>query len=286
MLIPILAALISGTCFALMQVAMKRLTTPNAHPFALLHLMGYLFPLWAGLFIFTHASGLLTYTLTPQALVFPVGWAIMATTTSTIMLFLFRKFSLTEMMGYRKALVTLGALGIDILLFAQHFPPLKLASIGFLLAGAVALSHSCKRLPTLRESGILLIWCSLFVVQITLYKEGLQHQPDILANAILAQMSSTLIYAVMGVATPASSPASGLNPWWAFAMVALAFAGTAIEGFAYGGLPLAVVMLLTILPGTLFAAHDLWHGHIARSPRAFAALAALATGFALLIFAH
>lgn len=287
LLIPIASALGSGLLFTLMQMQMKHLTTPTSSPFLLPQFMGYLFPIWAGLFVVTDATGLLTYNLSPKALLFPLGWACCATSTTVVLIFLFRKFSLTEVAGYRKALLTLGTLGVDVTLFQQHFSALRLGAVGLLLGGALGLSHSSHRWPNAKEAVILVLWSAAFTLQLTLYKEGILHQPHVMANAILAQSCSTFIYACMSLfQKPAQPDTTPLPHLPLVLMVGCALLGTLIEGFGYAGLPLAIATLLTILPATLFAAHDLLGGHIARSPRAYAALAALATGFGLLMLGH
>jgi hypothetical protein len=294
--IPMLAAFSSGLAFAVMQLQLKHLTTPTTSPFFLPHFLGYLFPVWAALFILTDATGALTYTLTPQALLFPLGWAAMTSSTTVILMFLFQKFSLTEVVGYRKALVTLGALGLDVFLFSLHMPWSKLAAVGFLLAGAIGLSQSAHRLPTRREVLILLVWCFMFTVQLAFYKEGIQHQPHIMSNTILCQGFNTLIYACFSAlpfaktsALSATSVPSGnvsvpLLPL--LTVLACALFGTMVEGFGYAKLPLSVALLLTLLPAALFAAHDILGGHIARTFKAYMALGSLAVGLGLLIFGH
>lgn len=283
-MVPLLAALASGTAFALMQLVLKR-HAAHSHPLLLPSLLGLLAPVWALLFIVTHATGTLTYNLTPGALLYPLLWALCTVTTTTILVWLLRSFSLTEVTGYKKALLTLGALGADITVFHQKFPAIKLAAIGLLLAGALGLSHTRSRMPTWREALVLLLWCGLMTAQITFYKEGLLQQPHVLSNSILAQFFSTVMYSAFnfmpGMRQLKRPPLSLTLP-----LLACALTGTLLEGFGYAGLTLAAVMLLTILPATLFAAHDLWRGELPRQFRTYGALGAIAAGFALLIFSR
>lgn len=280
-MLPLLAALASGTAFALMQVVLKR-HAAHSHPFLLPSLIGLLAPVWAALFIGTHASGALTYNFAPGALLYPLLWAVCTVSTTTILVWLLRSFSLTEVTGYKKALLTLGALGADIAVFHLKFPAAKLAAIGLLLVGALGLSHTRSRLPNLREALVLLVWCGLMTAQIVFYKEGLQQQHHVLSNTIIAQFMSAVMYSALNflpnIGNHSKPPLSLTLP-----LLACALAGTLLEGFAYAGLPLAAVMLLTILPATLFAAHDLWRGDLPRHARTYGALAAIAAGFILLI---
>jgi drug/metabolite transporter (DMT)-like permease len=283
-MLPILAALTSGTCFAIMQLMMKRHTTQTSHPFLTPAFFGLLTPFWLLMLAGNGTLHSLTFNLTPMGLLYPALWAAVTVTSTCILVWLFRTFSLTELTGYRKALITLGALVSDVLIFAIAFPLPELVAIALLLTGALLLSRSRSRLPSLAEFAILVGWCSVMTIQITFYKEGQHHQSSVLANTILMQLTSSAIYASMWLLPQVRRQAAKL-PWQAIAvMLACNIAGTLLEGFAYAGLPLAALMVLTILPSTLFAAHDLWHGHLPRHPRSYVALAILALGLILLMF--
>lgn len=287
MMLPILAALASGTLFAGQQLIMRRYTDTAASPLIIPAQFGLVFPFWLLLWAGTSTTGTLTFNLAPGTLVYPLLWGFVTISATTTLVWLFRKFSLTELAGYRKALITLGALLMDITLFHLSFPPAEIAAITLLLFGALLLSHSRSRLPSLQEAGILIIWCSIMTLQISLYKEGQQHQTGVLANAILMQTVSSAVCAGLWLAPAlrqrrAQGQAILLPTLPLLGMLACNLAGTLLEGFAYAGLPLAVVMVLTILPATLFAAHDLVSGHLPRKPRTFAALGVLALGLLLL----
>jgi hypothetical protein len=281
-MLAILAALTSGCMFALQQLIMKRHAASKSTPLFVQAQFGMLAPIWVMALLLLHGSGKLTFNFEPQALMFTAAWGLVTVTSSTILIWLFRTFSLTELAGYRKALVTLGALIMDIVIFRHAFPAPEIFAISTLLAGALLLSHSRNRLPSLAEFAILVGWCGVMTAQITFYKEGLNHQPHILANTILMQATSSSLCALLWL-LPQVRQAGALPVKPLLLMLACNLTGTVLEGFAYAGLPLAVLMVLTILPSTLFAAHDLWHGHLPRHPRAFLALGLLAMGFILLV---
>lgn len=281
-MIPLLAALSSGLAFTALQVLFKRHTSPKLTPLALPALLGLMAPLWATLLATTHSHHLLTYTLTPQALLYPALWAFTTVATTTTLVWLLARLSLTEVAGYRKALITLGALTSDVLVFATNFPALKLAAIALLLTGAIMLGKTRHRLPTRAEALVLIAWCSALTLQITCYKKGVLAQPEVLSHTILAQLFAATLYALLWLLPSVrKAPLPGLP--LILAMLACAFMGDALEGFAYKNLPLAAVMLLTILPATLFAAHDLWRRDLPLTRKSLAALAALLTGFTLLM---
>lgn len=282
-MLPILAALASGTAFALMQLIMKRHTTATSTPFLTPAFFGMLTPFWLLMLAGNGTLHTLAFNLTPSGLLYPALWASVTVTSTCLLVWLFRTFSLTELAGYRKALITLGALVADVLVFAIAFPVPELLAIALLLAGALMLSHSRARLPSPAQFGVLVFWCGIMTMQIMFYKEGLAHQSGVLANTILMQLTSSSIYACLWLMPRVRAQAAKL-PLPAMAlMLACNLAGTLLEGFAYKGLPLAVLIVLTILPSTLFAAHDLWHGHLPRHPRSYTALAILAAGLMLLI---
>lgn len=283
-MLPILAALTSGLAFTGLQIIFKRHSKPGASPFAIPAYMGLLAPTWLVLLLTTNTT-LLDFNLTPAALIFPAMWAVCTVTTTTLLVWLLSRFSLTEVAGYKKALITFGALLADIYLFSVNFHIYKVAAIGFLLFGALTLSQTRHRIPTPSQALILLAWCSLLTLQITLYKTGQLHQPQVLANTILCQLMSTSLYALLWLLpsvrrqTPLPTPAL-------LGILACAFIGVSLEGFAYFALPLAVVMLVTILPATLFAAHDLYRGDLRPTPLTLRALLALAGGFTLLFLSR
>lgn len=281
-MLPLLAALTSGLAFTVLQITFKRHVSNTLTPLALPAFLTFLCPIWATLFILSHSHHLLFFNLSPNALIFPIFWATCTVTTTTLLVWLLSQFSLTEVAGYKKALITLGAISSDLLVFATNFPLLKLVAIGLILAAALTLGHTRQRLPTLKEWAILLIWCTLLTIQITLYKQGLSKQPEVLSHTILAQFFATALYGLFWL-SPAVAHQYFPKITVIYTILTCAFIGVLLEGFAYAGLPLAVVMVVTILPATLFAAHDLYSGTLIKSPKTFSALAMLALGFIFLL---
>ena len=68
----------------------------------------------------------------------------------------------------------------------------------------------------------------------------------------------------------------------ALPLLAVAFTGVVIEGFAYASLPLAVVILITMSGAALFAVYDLATRDLPLTRRTSLALSAIALGFMLL----
>lgn len=282
-LLPILAALTSGTVFALMQLIMKRHTTQETHPLFMPAYFGILAPVWLIGGLASGAAGALSFNLTFSGLLYPVLWAVVTVASTCTLVWLFKTYSLTELTGYRKALITLGALIMDVTVFHLIFPLPEIAAITALLIGALMLSKSRSRLPSPAEFGILIVWCSIMTAQITFYKEGQTHQTSVLANTILMQFLSSTMYACFWLLPSLRNSVKHIPLSHLAMLLGTNLVGTLLEGFAYNGLPLAVLMVLTILPSTLFAAHDLWHGHLPRHPRSYTALAILAFGLILLM---
>jgi hypothetical protein len=282
-LLPILAALTSGTVFALMQLIMKRHTTRETHPLFMPAYFGLLAPVWLLGGLTSGALGALEFNLSFDGLKYPFLWATVTVVSTCTLVWLFKTFSLTELTGYRKALITLGALLMDVLVFHLVFPAPELLAIALLLTGALLLSRSRSRLPNLAEFGILIAWCSIMTAQITFYKEGQLHQTSVLANTVLMQFTSSCLYACFWLLPSLRKSVQHIPLSHLAVLLGTNLIGTLLEGFAYSGLPLAVLIVLTILPSTLFAAHDLWHGHLPRHPRSYTALAILAAGLVLLM---
>jgi hypothetical protein len=287
LVVGITAALASGLAFAGLQILFKReqarrLTSP--HPLVLPSWLGFLCPIWLAIMLANHQTHNLTLNLAPQALVFPALWAICTVTTTTGLVWLLRHFSLSEVAGYKKALITLGALVADVSLFHTHFPLTTLAAIGLLLGGAVGLGNQRKRLPTKREWAIIVVWCSILTVQISLYKQGQNLQPSIMAHTVLAQTMATfgyaLLWALPAVRQQTWPKLTTIIPLWGCAL-----AGNILEGFAYAGLPLALVLVVTMLPAACMATYDLYRGDLPKQKGTWAALSALVAGFVLLFWA-
>ena len=282
----LLAALASGVAFALYQITIKRLhgAVGTLHPLAIPAWLGLLAPFWLAVFMATQGEG--AYVLTPEALRWPLAWAACSMLSTTGLVWLLRSFSLSEVAGYKKALITLGALGMDIALFGLHFPLFTLLAIALLLGGALGLSSARNRIPSKAEWLVIALWCAVLVVQITLYKYGQRLQPSVLAHTVLAQLFVTVGYALLWLLPAIRRQATGgmVPPLRLIAALwACMLAGTLLEGFAYAGLPLALVLVVTMLPAALMAAHDLWRGDLPRTPKAWLALGALAAGFMALM---
>ena len=285
--VSLLAAFGSGIAFALLQIAYKRalpsLGGTTANPLLLPSWLGILAPFWALLMLLCHTTGWLTFNLSFQSLIWPFLWAICSVISTTGLVWLLRNFSLSEVAGYKKALITLGAAGVDILIFNEQFPWLTIAAVAVLMAGSLGLSGSRNRLPTKPEWLVIALWCAVLTLQITLYKTSLHHQPHVLANTILAQGFVTLGYAALwalpGLRHQPTPPPRLLLP-----ILACLLVGVLLEGFAYAGLPLAVVLVVTILPAALMSAHDLWQGHLPATRRTALALSGLLLGFILLLW--
>jgi len=282
------AALASGIAFAAYQMAMKHLqavqpTPPGLAGFlAIPRLLGLLWPIWLAAWLGCWHSGVLAFNLQPYALMWPLAWAACTVATTTGLVWLLGRFSLAEVAGYKKAFITLGAMGADMLLFGLHFPLFTLLAMVCLLAGAMGLSQARQRWPQPLEWGVIACWCGVLVLQISLYKYGQQQQPTVLAHTVVAQTLATGFYALLwllpAVRTLAPPPLRGVVVLWAAFL-----AGTLLEGFAYAGLPLALVLVITMLPAALLAGHDLWRGDLPQRPRTWVALALLAAGFGVVV---
>ncbi len=281
----ICAALASGLAFAALQILFKRAHASHKkppHPLALPSWLGFLWPVWMAIGLATTQTGALTYTLTPAALVFPAAWALCTVTTTTGLVWLLRRFSLSEVAGYKKALITLGALAADVSLFHTYFPLTTLAAIGLLLGGALGLSNQRGRYPTRHEWAIIGLWCAVLTVQIALYKHGQTLQPSVMAHTVVAQTMATGAYACLwawpAVRQQAWPSLTVIIPIWGCVL-----AGNVLEGFAYAGLPLALVLVVTMVPAACMAAHDLYRGDLPHHKGTWAALAALLAGFVVLM---
>lgn len=285
LLAALFCAIGSGVAFAFYQISIKRMqaASPSPLPFlAIPRLLGLLFPLWLGVLAVAHLGQLLSFNTSFEALRWPLLWAACTIATTTGLVWLLRTFSLSEVAGYKKALITLGAASMDVLVFGVHFPLLTLLAIGLLLGGALGLSSARNRLPTRTEWAVIGLWCAALVGQISLYKYGQQQQTAVMAHSILAQTFATGGYALLWL-IPAvrATPLPHLRLLWP--LLACVLAGTVLEGFAYAGLPLALVLVVTMLPAALMATHDMWRGDLPRTRTTWLALGLLVGGFLVLI---
>jgi hypothetical protein len=282
MSLPLLAAILSGLCFTALGILFKRNTWAGASPFILPSWMSLLFPLWCTAFILTHATSTLTFNLAPTALLWPLLWATCTVTTTVLLVWLLQSLSLTEVAGYKKALLTILASGADIFIFRTAFPIATIAAITFILLGSFGLGQAKHKLPSPMQAAAIIGWCLILTLQITAYKQGQLSQPSILSHTILAQGTSTFLYSLLWLL-----PSVNANPLpklrAAGPILAVALTGVLLEGFAYAYLPLAIVIIMTMSGAALFAVHDLWHGDLPRTKRTYTALAAIALGFLLLI---
>lgn len=279
---PLLAAILSGLCFTLLGILLKRNTTEGASPFILPSWLALLFPVWAVAFVVMHATGTLSFNLHLKALMWPVLWATCTVTTTTLLVWLLQSLSLTEVAGYKKALLTILASGADIFVFQTHFPVTTIAAIAFILLGSFGLGHAKHKLPTPAQAAAIIAWCLILTLQVSSYKNGQTYQPSVMAHTILAQGMSTFLYTLLWLLPSVSR--NGLpKPIAAGPILLVAFIGVMLEGFAYAGLPLAVVIIVTMSGAALFAVHDLIHGDLPRTRRTYLALAGIAAGFLLLI---
>ena len=279
-MLPLIAAITSGLCFTALGILIKRNGAAHASPFILPSWLALLFPVWAATFVITHASGSLTFTLTPQALVWPLLWAACTVTTTTILVWLLQSLSLTEVAGYKKALLTLMASGADIFLFHTTFPIATVTALACILVGSLLLSRARNSVPNLKQAIALVVWCLVITLQISAYKYGQTFQPSVLSFTVLAQGMSTLLYSLLWLMPTVQKTPLKLTKVWP--LLAVAFTGVAIEGFAYAALPLAVVILITMSGAALFAVYDLATRDLSLTKRTTLALAALALGFMLL----
>jgi len=280
---PLLAALVSGLAFTLLQILFKRHTSPATSPLILPSWLALLFPAWLAAFVACNQTNLLTFTLTPTALAYPLLWAICTVTTTTGLVWLLSRFSLSELAGYKKTFITLGAATADVLIFHTQFPLATLIALAFLLGGTVGLSQSRNRLPTLAEIALIIGWCLIMVFQVSTYKYGQKLQPAVLSHTIIAQGFSTALYALLWlIPTVRRQPLPGTGVL--VPVLAAALTGVLLEGFAYAGLPLAMVLVITMLPTALMATHDLWHGDLPRTPRTALALLILLAGIVTLVW--
>ncbi len=279
-MLPLISAIVSGLCFTLLGILLKRNTTAGASPFILPSWLALLFPVWVSAFIVSHATGNLHFNLAPSALLWPLLWAACTVTTTTLLVWLLQSLSLTEVAGYKKALLTLLASGADIFLFQTVFPYATVGALACILIGSLLLGHARKSIPNLKQALALVVWCVIITAQVSAYKYGQTFQPEVLSFTILAQGSSTFLYTLLWLLPSVQNTPFKLTQ--ALPLLAVAFTGVVIEGFAYAALPLAVVILITMSGAALFAVYDLATRDLPLTKRTGFALAAIALGFMLL----
>lgn len=277
-----LAAILSGLCFTLLGILIKRNTSEGSSPFILPSWLALLFPVWCISFVTMHASGTLTFNLAPSALLWPILWATCTVTTTTLLVWLLQSLSLTEVAGYKKALLTILASGADIFIFQTAFPIAIVGAIVLILGGSFGIGQARHKLPTPMQAAAIIGWCIILTLQVSAYKQGQLFQPSILSHTIIAQGTSTFLYSLLWLL-----PAVNRNPLPRIVTVGpillVAFTGVMLEGFAYAGLPLAVIIIITMSGAALFILHDIWQGELPRTKRSYLSLAAIALGFLLLI---
>lgn len=281
-LFPLVAAVGSGFCFAGMQVIF-RLEAGRMGVLGLPMLLAMLLPIWVALLGGLVQVGAVIVNWDWAALRWPLGWAVCTVTTTTGLVWLLGRFSLSEVTGYKKALLTLGAAGVDVVVFGTPIGPTVWLAMALLLGAALGLSHARSRMPTLREWGVIGCWCVVLVVQISLYKQGQKLQPSVLAHTLVAQCLAAGLYALLWLlpSVRRQVPPAG---WVVAVLLGLALVGTLLEGFGYAGLPLSVVLLATLLPAALMSAYDLHSGGLPWTWRVGVSLAALLGGFGLLLW--
>ncbi|RYG61331.1 MAG: hypothetical protein EON60_03970 [Alphaproteobacteria bacterium] len=279
---PMLAAILSGLCFTLLGILIKRNTSEGVSPFILPSWLSLLFPVWCVSFLVMHSTGTLTFNLAPSALVWPLLWATCTVTTTTLLVWLLQSLSLTEVAGYKKALLTVLASGADVFIFQTAFPIATIAAIALILGGSFGIGQARHKLPTPMQAAAIVGWCLILTLQVSAYKQGQLFQPAVMSHTIIAQGMSTFLYSLLWLL-----PAVNRNPLPRIAVAGpillVAFTGVILEGFAYAGLPLAVIIIITMSGAALFILHDLWNGDLPRTKRSYASLAAIAIGFLLLI---
>ena len=131
---------------------------------------------------------------------------------------------------------------------------------------------------------ILAVWCGVVVLQLSFYKRGLLAQPDVLSYAVLAQGLAALCFAGLWARQDVRAALGGM-PWrWVSVLLGCVFLGNVMEGFAYKSLPMALVLVVTLLPATLLGAYDLWRGHVRMGRASVLGFGLILAGFLLLLF--
>ncbi len=279
---PMFAAILSGLCFTLLGILIKRNTSEGVSPFIVPSWMSLLFPVWCASFLAMHASGTLTFNLAPSALVWPLLWAVCTVTTTTLLVWLLQSLSLTEVAGYKKALLTILASGADIFIFKTAFPIATIAAIVLILGGSFGIGQARHKLPSPWQAAAIVGWCIILTLQVSAYKQGQLYQPSIMSHTIIAQGMSTFLYSLLWfIPSVNRTPLPRIGA--AGPLLLVAFTGVILEGFAYAGLPLAVIIIVTMSGAALFILHDIWQGELPRTKRSYASLAAIGIGFLLLI---
>ena len=298
-----LAGILSVVAYSLMQLLFKRSGAPGrggtggADPLVLTAWLGLMAPLWLLLLGVGLPTGLLALELSTPYLLYTFAWAALSVGTMLLMIVILQRVSLTEFTAYRKALVTAGALAADALIFGIMFSPLKLLAIGTVLAASLGLSLSAQPEPIPAKRGkkkaqpsanlkqTLLLMGLLGVamtIQMVVYKRALELQPDLASHVFLAKgLAAIMSLALFAVPAVRNAPApAGLG--FIFAIIGCFFIGSVFEAAAIKHLPLTVVMILSMVAATAFAAHDLWRGDLPRKPRIFIFIGLVFAGFAAL----
>lgn len=292
---PLVAALTCTLAYTVMNILFKRHTGSGGGALQLTAWLGLLAPIWALALGLGTATHLLTLPESPAYWALSALWAVLLPATTLLMLHLLQTLSLSEVTSARKALVTLMALGVDVLLFHTTFPLPVLLAITVITGAALSLPapptvlKSTASRPSLPVRLALLVGLSLlFTLQLWAYKKALTFQPDLLSHIISVKLLAALACLPLFL-LPAARPAGSRGPRnlpLLLGVIAAYLVGSVSEGYALQGLPLTILIAATTATAALMAAHDLWRKDLPRTRETAALLALIFAGFALLALAR
>ncbi|HEX2858786.1 MAG TPA: hypothetical protein VHP58_01095 [Alphaproteobacteria bacterium] len=283
-----LAALVCVGAYTAMNILFKRHAGAGGGALHLTAWLGLLAPLWGLLLGLGAPTHLLVLPPAPAYYAWCLLWALLLPGTTLLMVHLLKTLSLSELTSARKALVTLLAVGVDYFLLGTTFTVPLLLAVGVITVAALNLPapprKKIKPLPLRVRTVWLLLLAALFTLQLLAYKRALAYQPDLVSHIVVIKLAAALcclpLFFFMGKG-PKQRPAAGLI----LGVVVCYFVGSVAEGYALRGLPLTVLVAITTATAALMALHDLIRKDLPRTGEAFAMLALIFAGFALLAFA-
>ncbi len=281
----VICGVASALAYTAMQILFKRSAAYSGNPVVLTAWWGLLLPIWLGVLVLGVQMHLFVVNWSTPYVLWAVTWAVLATGSLTLMIWLIQRLGLVEMTAYRKAFAVAIALSVDVLWLGVSFNPMTIAAMALILAGALMLSAQDgwpSGADLLRRLFATALLAALLTVQLYVYKEALTYQTDVLAHVFVTKAMISILGLglwVFPTVYRAPRPAS-----WGLigAMVVCFIIASITEGYALQGLPTTLVILTSIVAAACFTAYDAWNGDIAATRRSWLAVTAVLSGFAIL----
>jgi len=289
----IIWALIAEIGFTSVTLLNKKLRDAGVETVSLLAIGVFALPIWISILLLMTLNST-DIVLTSSYFFYVTTWVGLCFLANFGGLFLFKFQSLSENAEVGFGLTALMAMLSDFFFFDVYFNLTKIILISLCVSGGIILSHSRRHqkhleyhIPVHQKIFAILFLSVISTAMLITYKKGIQIQPHIFFHMALTHTLLFIVFGFLGWKKLLSHMSKNtFRKEFILAIICLGTIAAITSSYAIGALPLAFIVLFSLIRACTYAGYDLYTREIELNKMTAFALFIIITSMIGIAFVH